>query len=134
MTMRAKLMLVALLVGVILVIVSMVRKRRLELKYVLLWLASDIVLIIFVIFPDLMTGLAKFLGIHSQMNMIFFLGVVFALAIIFSLTVTLSRLSEKVRRMAQIMAMLPEDVQELMKKDMEKEGEEAYARQIKKIV
>lgn len=125
MTLRAKVLLVFFLVAVLITIVMMVKKRRLELKYVLLWMACDIVLILFVIFPGLMNFLAGFLGIQSQMNMIFFLGIVFSLAIIFSLTITLSRVTEKMRRMAQVIAMLPEEVQKTVQEQLENTIEES---------
>lgn len=112
MTGKTQILLVLLLLAVLAMIINMVRKRDLELKYVLGWMACDIALIVLALFPDLMRGLSAALGIRSPMNMIFFLGFLFSLAIIFSLTVALSRVTEKVRRIAQILAMLPEDVQE----------------------
>ena len=91
------------------VIINMVRKRELELKYVLGWLACDFTLLLFVIFPGLMVGLSNFLGIYSPVNMIFFLGFVFSLMIIFSLTVALSRVTARVRRLAQAIALDSQD-------------------------
>lgn len=110
MTVKTQVLLLILLLAVLAVIIHMVKKRQLELKYVLVWLGSDIVLIIFTCFPGLMDSLANLLGIYSPMNMIFFLGFLLALVIIFSLTVALSRVTEKVRRISQILAMLPEDI------------------------
>lgn len=86
-------------------IVNMVRKRQMELKYVLAWLMCDCTLLIFICVPNLMNIVADVLGIRSPMNMIFFLGFVFSLIIIYSLTLALSRVTAKVRRMAQIMAL-----------------------------
>ena len=101
---------VQILIGIILILVlgailNMVRKRQLELKYVLAWLCCDLTLLFFDCFPDTMIIVAGFLGIYSPVNMIFFLGFVFSLIIIFSLTVALSRVTAKVRRMAQMMAL-----------------------------
>ena len=57
------------------VVVNMVRKRVLELKYVLVWLFADIVLVILVLFPGLIKGITRrnlanqrINAIKSQMN------------------------------------------------------------------
>lgn len=118
MTFKARIILIIVFVVVLCVIVNMVKKRQLELKYVLTWMACDLVLIIFTCFPQSMGWIANVLGIYSPMNMIFFLGLLMSLCIIFTLTVALSRVTEKVRKLAQIISMLPEEVQkELQKKD-----------------
>ena len=95
-----------LVVCAFLLIVNMVRKRKLELKYALTWFIMLIGIGIMVCIPGIMNKFAEFLGIYSPVNMIFFLGFVFAIIIIFVLTVTLSRLSARIRRMAQIVAMM----------------------------
>ena len=86
-------------------ILNMVRSRALELKYVLAWILCDLALLIMVIFPQSMGGLSRLLGISSPMNMIFFLGFLFFLGIIFSLTVALSRTTERLRKLAQSVAL-----------------------------
>lgn len=112
MTLKARILLIAFLLFVLGIIIHMVKKRVLELKYVLIWMGCDLALIILAIFPQLMNGLAELLGIYLPVNMIFFLGFLFSLIIIFSLTVTLSKVTEQVRRIAQSLAMLPEEVRE----------------------
>lgn len=87
-------------------IVNMVRKRALELKYALSWFVLLIGVGILVCIPDTMNVLAEAMGIYSPVNMIFFIGFILAIIIIFILTVTLSRLSARVRKMAQIVALL----------------------------
>lgn len=109
MTVRAQILLVAFLLVVLMVIINMVRKRQLELKYVLAWMICDIALIIVTLFPHLMQKMANALGIHSPVNMIFLLGFLFSLIIIFTLTVALSRTTAKMRRIAQILAIMQEE-------------------------
>ena len=116
MTLRAQIILITALVIVLFVIFNMVRKRKLELKYALAWLLCDIALIIIVCIPKLLDVLAALLGIQSPMNLVFFLGFIFALVFIFILTVSLSRVTAKVRRLAQMEALLRK---ELMEKEKE---------------
>lgn len=96
-------------------IVNMIKKRNLELKYALSWLAAIFSVFVFDCFPILLNKLSHMLGIWAPVNMIFFLGFCFALVIIFILTVTLSRMSERVRKLSQAVALNEEKIDELMK-------------------
>lgn len=105
MLIKAQVIIGVILILFLMAIINMVRRRTLELKYVLAWMICDIVLLIFICIPDTMEKVADFLGIYSPVNMIFFCGFVFSLVIIFSLTVALSRVTAKVRRLAQYVAL-----------------------------
>lgn len=109
-----------MIVGVILIIgliaiINMIRRRKLDLKYALSWLIAIFFVLVLDIFPILLTKLSGFLGIWAPVNMIFFLGFCFSLMIIFTLTVTLSRMSERVRKLAQAVAINEEKIELLMK-------------------
>lgn len=98
-----------LIVGIVLIllfILNMIRKRKLELKYSIVWLIVLSLLLVAACMPERLHQVASYLGIYSPVNMIFFLGFVFLLVIIYVLTVTVSRLSARIRRLAQIVAML----------------------------
>ena len=113
MTLRIQIILLILLAAGLAVIVNMVRKRVLELKYVLAWLFADLVLVVLVLFPRLISDLSRLLGIYSPMNMIFFLGFLLSLIILFTLTVALSKATASSRRMSQTIALLHRALQEL---------------------
>lgn len=112
MSFRLQIILLVLLLLALAVVINMVRRRILELKYVLVWLLSDIVIIILVLFPRLIKGIAGLLGIYSPMNMIFFMGFLLSLVIIFTLTVALSRVTADVRRLSQTIAILHKELEE----------------------
>jgi len=124
MSLRIRIILLILLGIGLAVVVNMVRKRVLELKYVLVWLFSDIILVFLVIFPGLIKKITDMLGIYSQMNMIFFLGFLLSVFIIFTLTVTISKETAEVRRMSQTIAMLHKEVQQLQQESAS--GEEDH--------
>lgn len=115
MTFKLQLIIGICLAVALLAIVNMIRKRKLELKYALSWLIAIVFVLILDCFPILLTKLAYFLGIWAPVNMIFFLGFCFSLLIIFVLTVTLSRMSERVRKLAQAVALNEEKIEILMK-------------------
>ena len=121
MTVKAQILIVFILLIAFGAIIYIVKKRALELKYVLLWLACDIILLIFALFPNLMDLFSDVFGILSPVNMLFFFGFVFSLMIIFSLTVALSRVTGSVRRMAQEMSLMEERPRKYEEQDKEEQ-------------
>lgn len=116
---------IQIIIGVCLVIgltaiINMIRRRRLELKYALSWLMAIVFVLVLDCFPTLLTRISLMLGIWAPVNMIFFLGFCFSLLIIFTLTVTLSRMSERVRKLSQAVALNEEKIEKLMKEKEEK--------------
>ena len=103
MSVRLKIIMVVLLVLAMAIIVNLIRKRKLELKYALVWMLLIAGLALLVLIPGLLEGLATLLGIYSVMNLVFFVGFVFSLLL--SLTMSLSRNSERVRKIAQKIAL-----------------------------
>lgn len=87
------------------VIVNMIRKKRLELRYALAWLIVGMGTLILACFPILTTKLADMVGVASPINMLFFLGFCFSLIIIFVLTVAISRVSIRMKQLAQELAL-----------------------------
>lgn len=110
---------VCLIIGLI-AIINMIRRRRLELKYALSWLIAIVFVLVLDCFPSLLTQISRILGIWAPVNMIFFLGFCFSLLIIFTLTVTLSRMSERVRKLSQAVALNEEKIEKLMKEKEER--------------
>ncbi len=95
------------------ILVNMIRRRSLELKYALSWMAVLCALLLFDCVPKLLIVASDFLGIYAPVNMIFFLGFCFSLVIIFSLTVALSRMSNSIRTLDQMVALNEKRLQEL---------------------
>ena len=112
MTFKLQVIIICGLLFVTLIMLNMVRKRKLELKYALSWIICAIVLVVLTCVPSLLIELADFLGLYSPVNMIFFLGFIFMLIIVFTLTISLSRVTEKVRRLAQIEALTSKEADE----------------------
>jgi hypothetical protein len=105
------------------VIVYMIKKRSLDLKYALSWLLALVFVLVLDLFPVLLTKLSMALGVWAPVNMIFFLGFCFSLLIIFTLTVMLSRMAERVRKLAQAVAMNEEKL-DRMGRELKKLQEE----------
>ena len=113
MTVRLQVVIAAAILVVLAVLVNMIRRKSLELKYALPWMLVMAALFVFACAPQLLNVVSEFLGIYAPLNMIFFLGFCFSLLIIFSLTVALSRLSNSVRTLDQIVALNEKKLEEL---------------------
>lgn len=96
---------VAVIIGFTL-LVNMIRRNKLELKYALSWFMLGFGVLLFGVFPNLTVKLSKMLGIGTPVNALFFVGFCFSLIVIFSLTVAVSRLSKKVKRLVQELGLL----------------------------
>ena len=90
---------------IVVLILGLLKKNKLELKYALSWLFLELGIFIITLIPNLLNVISKALGIYNEINMLFFLGFVFIILVIFSLTMSLSRNSERVRKMAQEIAL-----------------------------
>ena len=113
MTVRLQVVIAAAILVVLAVLVNMIRRKSLELKYALPWMLVMAALFVFACAPQLLNVVSEFLGIYAPVNMIFFLGFCFSLLIIFFLTVALSRLSNSVRTLDQIVALNEKKLEEL---------------------
>ena len=116
MNIRTQIFVIVIAVIALVLLVNMIRRRTLELRYALLWLVMGVGVLIFACFPGLTKYLAGLLGIGTPINMLFFAGFCFALAIIFSLTVALSRMANQVKTLTQEMALLEQEMAELQEK------------------
>ena len=100
-------------IAAILCIGNLVRIRRLELKYALIWFFVGILLLVFDLFPGLLQVMTQALGITLPINMLTFLGLLFVLMILFSQTIVISNLTRKCQRLTQEVGLLYKKVDDL---------------------
>ena len=97
---RTQIIIAIFIIIALYIIVNMIRKRQLELKYALAWLMVGIGILVLDIFPNSMIWLADVLGIAQPI-----VGFCFALCIIFGLTVAISKMSVRIKELAQELAL-----------------------------
>lgn len=110
MNMRTQLLVIAVAFLFFVIILQLIRKEKLALRYGLLWIALSVSILLMGCFPKIITVLSDFFGVQIPANMLFFIGFCFSLMIIFSLSTALSRNSEKLKRLTQEMALLEEKI------------------------
>lgn len=113
MDIRLQIFLISFTVLFLLVILYLLKKKKLNLKYTLLWILTGVVMLVLTIFPDIVTNIAMLIGMAASTNLVFFMEGIFVLAILLSLTVIVSRLSNKVYRLTQTQALLEKRVRDL---------------------
>ena len=113
MTVRVQLLVAVCAIIALCYIGNLVRIRRLELKYALIWFLIGILMLFFDLCPYVLEGLTDLLGIELPINMLFFLGFGFVLMIIFSQTIVISNLTRKSKRLTQEVALLGKQIEEI---------------------
>ena len=95
------------------VVVHMIRKRCLEIKYALSWFLTLVFLMIVDVCPSILTCVTKWVGVELPSNMLFILGFCFLMGIVLNLTVALSKLSVQNKTLIQEIGILKKRVGEL---------------------
>lgn len=97
------------------IILFLLKNRRLNLKYTLLWLLTGLILLLMAIFPQILGGLAELLGFQSSMNLLYVLLLGLIMMILMSITSIVSGQNDRIRKMAEENALVEKRVRELEK-------------------
>lgn len=105
--------LVCLCLLTIIVIFSMVKKKKILFKHALLWSLLDIVLLIAVFTTDILLDFANLVGIEVLSNMVFLFGFIIVLAILIGVTTIVAEQKNKINVLTQELGILNNRVREL---------------------
>jgi hypothetical protein len=103
---RAMIFGLAASVGVLLLVLELVRRRRLKEEYSLLWLATALAILLLSVSRPLLDTLAGLVGIFYPPSALFLVAVVFVLFILLHFSTVLTRLSQESKENAQQIALL----------------------------
>jgi len=109
------LIILGVIVGLV-IFTNLVRKEKLELKYVLTWYGVLIGILIIGIFPKAIDGISSALGVATPINALFFVGFIFVTCVLFFLTVVVSRSSIRIKELTQIVAIYQHENENMKKK------------------
>ncbi|HUI68639.1 MAG TPA: DUF2304 domain-containing protein [Nitrospirota bacterium] len=99
---------------VLLLVVELIRRGRLKERYSLLWLFAGGVLLVLSSSRNILEYISNLVGIYYPPSFLFLLAFLFLLLITLHFSVTISGLSEKNKRLAQEIALLRQEMRELM--------------------
>jgi|tagenome__1003787_1003787.scaffolds.fasta_scaffold20430447_1 hypothetical protein len=94
--------------ALLLVVLELVRRRRLQERYALLWLVSAVVLLVLASWRGALSAVASLIGIAYPPNALFFLAFAAILIVLLHFSMVISRLSDQTKVLAQRVAMLDE--------------------------
>jgi hypothetical protein len=92
--------------ALILVILELIRRRRLQERYAFLWLATAVTMLVLALWRDALGELADFAGIAYPPSLLFVLAALFILAVLLHYSTVISRLSDQNKILAQRLALL----------------------------
>jgi len=97
----------ALAAGVLLLVVlELIRSRRLQERYALLWLLTGIVIFVLAVWRGLLSNIADLVGIAYPPSALFILASFFILVVLLHYSTVISKLSDENRILAQRLALL----------------------------
>jgi hypothetical protein len=95
-------------IGLLMIVLELVRRRRLLERYALVWLLSAVVLLGLAIWRGALVELAEAVGIAYPPNALFFVAFAFVLVLLLHFSVAVSRLADQSKVLAQRLALLEE--------------------------
>ncbi|MGL5635184.1 MAG: DUF2304 domain-containing protein [Sarcina sp.] len=91
-------------------VMMMVKRKKLQLSYSILWILTGVSFVLLSIFPQVLDLVANVLQIQTPVNALFLIIIFFLLLIIFTLTLVLSKLKIQVTNLSQSLGLLKEEL------------------------
>jgi hypothetical protein len=107
---KLQISLIFLCVLLLFLLINMIKKYELQLKYALLWFVVVIIMIALSLVPQIAFYFTDIFGFQAPSNFVFLVGILSGMVIIFSLTVSISNSSNKLRQMSQEMGLLKQQL------------------------
>jgi hypothetical protein len=96
----------------LILIFELVRSRRLQERYALLWLATGVVILFFALWRGALSRFADLIGIAYPPSALFVLASFFILVVLLHYSTVISELSERNLALAQRLALLEQRLKE----------------------
>lgn len=104
---------IALALVLIVVVLALLLTRRLREKYAALWLVIGFCVLVLGIFPQLLLGLTRILGVELPANLLFAIAIVLLLGVALHLSWELSQAEDEIRRTAEEVTILRTQLEHL---------------------
>lgn len=111
MNIRTQIIVAVFVITALVIIINMVCRKVLELRYALTWFVLGSGILVLDLVPGLIEKISDIMGIITPVNMLFFIGFCFLLGIIFVLTIAVSRMSIRIKELAQEVALYKKEIE-----------------------
>ena len=102
-------------------ILKRIRQSKLQIEYAIFWILFSGVLIVFSLFPWLVSMFTRMIGMQLPVNFIFLLFIFVLMVKLFFMTIELSTLENKVKDLTQELALEEKARADEQKRSLEKE-------------
>jgi hypothetical protein len=114
MPLATRILAVGISLGILLLVVELVRRRRLKEEYSLLWIVTAVVLLVLSLWYELLLAITDVIGAVLPSSTLFFFGLAFALLMLLHFSVRISRLERSMTMLVQEIGLMrveerPED-------------------------
>ena len=106
MLIELRITMLVIIIALFVYFIGMLRKKKLDLKYCLVWLFGLLGIAALCVFPSLLDDLSSLFRIGTPVNTLFMICIAFLTCISISLTIVVSRLSDRLRKLAQNIAIM----------------------------
>lgn len=94
------------------VVIELIRQRKLQERYALLWIATGVVMLVLAIWRGALYALADATGVAYPPSALYMVAGLFVLVVLLHYSTVLSRLSDQNKTLAQRLALLESKVRE----------------------
>ena len=98
-------------VALILVILELVRRKRLAVRYSLVWLGVTFAMLVLSVWGGLLDAIRRAVGAVNFSSTLFLLGILFSLVILLHFSIRISEFSQQIRMLAKEIGLLREKVE-----------------------
>ena len=106
----------------------LLRSRRIREKYAAAWIALAVAVVTVGAVPSVLTWLATLLGVQTPVNLLFLVSGVVLLIVCVQFSVEISQLEEETRTLAEEVALLRLDVEDLRSRDERQPADDSDSR------
>ncbi|TFH74156.1 DUF2304 domain-containing protein [Cellulomonas sp. HD19AZ1] len=106
----------------------LLRSRRIREKYAASWIALAVAVVTVGAVPSVLTWLATLLGVQTPVNLLFLVSGVVLLIVCVQFSVEISQLEEETRTLAEEIALLRLDVEDLRSQDEQQPADDSDSR------
>ena len=101
--------------GVFIIIILSVVRRRLNIRYSIVWILWALLSLIMAVFPETFYSLSHLLGIQMPVNTVFLIMTALLYALTFYVYIMISKHNEEIIKLTYEVASLKKEVEELKK-------------------
>ena len=99
-------------VAICLLVFELLRRKHVMERYAILWLVASITLLVLALWQGLLTKLSHAVGIHYPPSALFGVAFLFVLVLLMHFSMTISRLADQNKMLAQRLALLQQRLDE----------------------